>query len=95
MKKYEAMFIVKPDSSEEEKKIIFGQINDTVTKNKGDITYAAVWSERRKLIFPIKKFHEGIYYLMNFTLDPAMVVEIRRLYKLNENIIRVLITSKE
>jgi small subunit ribosomal protein S6 len=95
MKKYEAMFIVKPDSSEEEKKTIFSQINDTVTKNKGDITYAAVWSERRKLTFPIKKYHEGIYYLMDFALDPAMVVEIRRLYKLNENIIRVLITSKE
>ena len=95
MKKYEAMFIVKPDLSEEEKKTIFGQINDAVTKNKGNVTYAAVWSERRKLIFPIKKYHEGIYYLMDFTLDPAIVVEIRRLYKLNENIIRVLITKKD
>ncbi|MBM3243552.1 MAG: 30S ribosomal protein S6, partial [Candidatus Omnitrophica bacterium] len=36
MNKYEAMFIVKPDLSEEDKNSLFQQINDIVAKHKGN-----------------------------------------------------------
>ncbi len=95
MNKYEGMFIVKPDLAEEEKKTVFGQINDAIAKNNGDIASSAIWSERRKLCFPIKKCREGIYYLLNFNLeDPQKMSQIRQIYKLNENILRVLITKQ-
>lgn len=47
MNKYEAMFIIKPDLSEEEKKSVFEQISEAVIKNNGKINQAAVWSERK------------------------------------------------
>lgn len=93
MKKYEAMFIVKPDLSEEEKKALFSQIGDSVTKNNGKVEQASVWSERKKLYFPIKKQQEGTYYLMNFNVPADTIVNMRQAYKLNENILRVLITK--
>lgn len=92
MNKYEAMFIVKPDLSEEDKLALFNQISDAVTKHKGAVTSAGVWSEKRKLFFPLKKYREGIYYLVNFNSDPLSVKDISHAYKLNENILRVLIT---
>lgn len=95
MRRYEAMFIVKPDLSEDEKKSVFGQINEAVVKNKGDVSQSGVWAEKRKLSFAIKKCHEGVYYLMAFTAEPATITELKRTYKLNENIIRVLITRKD
>lgn len=95
MNKYEAMFIVKPDLSEEQRKGLFAQISDAVAKNNGKVIDGSVWSEKRKLFFPLKKYREGVYYLMNFSLDPLMVQEIRHAYKLNENILRVLITRAE
>jgi small subunit ribosomal protein S6 len=95
MKKYEAMFIIKPDLSEDEKKALFSQIDDAVVKNNGKVLQANVWSERKKLIFPIKKQHEGIYYLINFNAPPEADVKIRQAYKLNESILRVLITKIE
>jgi small subunit ribosomal protein S6 len=95
MNKYEAMFIVKPDLSEEEKKALFNQIGDAVTKNQGNISGSSVWAERKKLYFPLKKQHEGLYYLMNFSLPPLAIKDIRHAYKLNENILRVLITKQE
>ena len=95
MNKYEAMFIVKPDLSEEERKSLFGQINDVVAKNNGKVIESSVWSEKRKLIFPIKKYREGVYYLLNFSLAPLIVKEIIHTYNLNENILRVLITKVE
>lgn len=95
MNKYEAMFIVKPDLPEEERKALFAQIHDAVTKNNGNITQGAVWSEKKKLFFPLKKQHEGVYYLLSFSLDPLAVTQIRHTYNLNENILRVLITKLE
>ena len=95
MNKYEAMFIVKPDLPEEERKVLFSQISEAVSKHKGEISNAAVWAEKRKLHFPLKKQLEGLYYLMDFTLSPAAVGELRQAYKLNENILRVLITRNE
>ena len=91
MNKYEAMFVVNPDLSEEERKTLFSQLNDAISKNKGTVSHSGVWSEKRKLYFPIKKHQEGVYYLINFTLDPLAITELRRIYKLNENILRVLI----
>lgn len=93
MNKYEAMFIIKPDLSEDEKKTLFNQINDTVVKNNGNVSQASIWSEKRKLCFTIKKYQEGIYYLMNFSVVPQVISKIRQAYKLNENILRVLITK--
>jgi len=95
MNKYEAMFIVKPDLSDEDKKALFNQINESVLKNNGTVSGSAVWAERKKLYFPIKRYREGTYYLVNFSIPPLSIKEIKHAYKLNENILRVLITKQE
>lgn len=95
MNKYEAMFIIKPDLSEEERKTVFQQISDAVTKRNGALVSAGIWSEKRKLIFPIKKHHEGIYYLVNFNAAPESIREMNNTYKLNDNILRVLISRMD
>lgn len=89
------MFIVKPDLSEEEKNALFQQIKDTVTKLNAKVTNANIWQEKRKLCYAIKKYQEGTYYLMHFSIDPLLVKDLRHAYKLNENILRVLITKTE
>jgi small subunit ribosomal protein S6 len=95
MNNYEAMFIVKPDLSEEEKKALFNQLQEAVAKLKGNVSSAAVWGEKRRLFFPIRKHNEAVYFLMQFALAPAAVKELNRAYKLNENVLRVLITCSQ
>lgn len=95
MNKYEAMVIVRPDLSDEDKKTLFKQIDEAVTKNGGQISSSGVWAERRKFYFPINKFLEGIYYLAVFNAPPAAIKEMRNIYKLNENILRVLFTRMD
>ena len=95
MNKYEAMVIIKPDLSDDDKKALFKQIDDAVAKNSGQITQSGVWAERRKLYFPINKFMEGIYYLVAFSAPPVAIKEMRNTYKLNENILRVLFTRMD
>lgn len=92
MNKYEGMFIIKPDLSEEDRKTLLGQINDAVSKNNGKVSSGSIWSERKKLYFPIKKYREGVYYLLQFDAGPLTIKDINQVYGLNENILRVLIT---
>lgn len=95
MNKYEGMFIVKPDLSEEERKTLFNQINDMIIKAEGKILQASVWSEKRKLFFPIKKSHEGVYYLLNFSIAGGLIKDLNQAYKINENILRTLISKTQ
>ena len=95
MKKYEGMFILKPDLSEEDRKTLFNQISEAITKHQGNVTTAAIWAERKKFYFTLKKYAEGLYYLVNFTLLPTAIKDIRHTYQLNENILRVLISDVE
>lgn len=92
MNQYEAMFIIKPDLSEEDRKTLFTQLADAVTKNGGTVSAGAVWAEKRKLFFPLKKCRDGLYYLLSFAVGPLAVKDINAVYTLNESILRVLIT---
>ncbi len=97
MKKYEAMFIIKPDLKEEDKNTVLKGIKDQVVKHQGIVTQDQVWAERRKLaydLFPIGggiRYKEGLYYLVNFDADPLVVNALKGVYGLNENILRYII----
>ena len=95
MVKYEVMFILRPNLNEEQKKELYAQLGEAITKNNGEIVNANVWSQEKKLSYPIKKFHEGIYYLIIFRADPGAIQKLKQIYKLNENIIRLLLTKSE
>jgi len=95
MNKYEAMFIIKPDLSEEDRKTLFSQIQEAIVKNNGQVTNAVIWAEKRKLIFPLKKQQEGVYYLVNFSAPAEAITKLKYTFKLNEQILRVLILRPE
>jgi len=95
MNKYEAMVIVKPDLSDEDKKTLFKQIDDALIKNGAQVSQSGVWAERRKLYFPIKKSMEGIYYLAVFTAPAGAIKEVRSIFRINENILRCLFTRMD
>ncbi len=90
-KNYEAMIIIKPDLPDTQKSSVFDQITQTITKNNGKIVSAEVWQEKRRFTFRIKKFDEGLYYLVKFNIEPDGVSKLRDAYKLNENILRSVI----
>jgi len=95
MKKYEAMFMVKPDLGESEMKALFQQINDTIAKNNGEVVTSGLWSEKKPLYFTVKKYRDAVYYLVEFNLDPLAISKIRSQYRLNEGILRSLILKKD
>ncbi len=95
MNKYEVMFIIKPDLGEDDRKALFNQISECIVKNEGQVTNASIWAERKKLFFPLKRYKEGTYYLVNFTAPGSALSKINNIYKMNEGILRNLIVALE
>jgi len=95
MKKYEAMFIIRPDLSEDQRKALLAQISDAIVKNSGEVTHTSIWSEKKKLAFALRKYREGVYCLVNFSVAPEAITKINYAYKLNEDILRVLVIKIE
>ncbi|MGD9014445.1 MAG: 30S ribosomal protein S6 [Candidatus Omnitrophota bacterium] len=92
MKTYEALFLIDANLDENASNAIFDQIKEIITKNDGDIISSRIWTDKQSLTFPIKKKQAAKYYLVNFKLKPVLIDKIRQAYRLNENILRVLIT---
>ncbi|MDD5006203.1 MAG: 30S ribosomal protein S6 [Candidatus Omnitrophica bacterium] len=101
MRKYEVMFILRPDLNDAEKTSMFTQLKDTLNKFKVKINSADIWMEKRKLCFELSlkgkgvKFNEGLYYLIDFDSPTEEIKNINAALRLNENILRFLITAKE
>jgi small subunit ribosomal protein S6 len=95
MNTYEAVFLIDAKLDEKTANALFDQIKEIITKDKGNIISSRIWADKRKLTFPIKKIQEASYYLVNFKLEPNAIDKIRQSYRLNENILRVLITKAD
>lgn len=49
---------------------------------------------RRKLSYLIKKKREGVYILVNFSIKTEMIARLHSLLRLNDQILKYLITRK-
>lgn len=93
MNDYEGIFIIKHDLKEEDLKKAFAVIADSVTKSGGAIKKEENWG-KRQLTYLIKKAKEGYYYKLDFTAPPSAITTLEGAYKLNPDILRVMITKR-
>lgn len=93
MNNYETLFIIKPDMKEEDIKILFKVLSDGVTKNGGAIIKEESWG-KKQLVYPVKKFKEGYYYKLDFTAPADAITKLEASYKLNQDILRTMITRR-
>ncbi|MCD4780768.1 MAG: 30S ribosomal protein S6 [Candidatus Omnitrophica bacterium] len=87
-RKYELMFIVDAKLTSDQKNDLCKEATDTIVKDGGRVLNNQVWMEKHKLTFPIKKCHEGTYYLVNFESEGKNIAKISSDLKLKEKILR-------
>jgi small subunit ribosomal protein S6 len=79
MRVYEELFILKPDTPEEEADAYLGQIKDLIASGKGTIEKAERWGGGvRKLAYRVQKYNEGLFILIQFTAPGDLVKEVER-----------------
>ena len=93
MNKYELVVIIDAQKAQPEKEEIYKQLTDAVVKADSKVTGSQVWFDRQKFVFNIKKKSEGTYYLVNFESAAGSLPKIKEFLRLNENILRYLLTS--
>jgi len=86
MRRYETLFIITPDSSDDELKTIFDKFQTVVTTRKGQmLSYEE--QGKKKLAYDIKRHGKGYYVLMDYLGPADIVAEVERNLRLDERIL--------
>ena len=94
MRNYECMFILKPDMEEESIQQAIDKYSAIVTDGKGELVSVDKWGKRR-LAYEIKDLFEGYYVLMLFKSEPAVVMELDRVMKISDDMLRFMIINQD
>ncbi|KXG08620.1 30S ribosomal protein S6 [Anoxybacillus rupiensis] len=94
MRKYEIMYIIRPNMDDEGKKAVVERFNGILAENGAEITNVKEWGKRR-LAYEINDFRDGYYMIVNVMSEPKAVQEFDRLAKISEDIIRHIVVKEE
>lgn len=89
---YEAMIVFSVKNGEEPVKALIAKFGEMIEANGSDVTVNE-WG-KRKLAYAINYETEGYYVLWNFTAKPDFPAELERVLKINEGVMRFLVTTK-
>ena len=90
--KYELMYIINPNLSEEETAAVVEKFKALVEQN-GTLEEMEEMG-KRKLAYEINYISEGYYVLVNFTSGPDFPAELDRVLGITDGILRSLITRR-
>ena len=87
MTKYEVIFIIRPDASEEAIADATEKAQEQVTRNGGIVQALENWG-RKKLAYEIDRLTEGIYVKMDIEASGDVIQTLARHFTLSEVVIR-------
>ena len=90
--KYEVMYIINPNFTEEETAAVVEKFKALVEAN-GTLDELEEMG-KRKLAYEINYHSEGYYVLVKFTSDPDFPKELDRILGITDGVIRSLITVR-
>jgi small subunit ribosomal protein S6 len=86
---YECTFIVRQDVSIQEANRVADRFANMVVSGGGQVVKKEYWG-LRTLAYEIKKNKKGHYVMLGIKAEPAIVKELERTLKINEDIIKYL-----
>ena len=90
--KYEVLYVLNPNLSEEETQGIVEKFKTLIEQN-GTIDEMDEWG-KRKLAYEINYLTEGYYVLVKFTSGPEFPAELDRVLGITDGVIRSLVTLR-
>lgn len=91
MNKYQLLYIIDNGAGEEEKQALVDKFSALIETLGGTVEAVEKWGTR-KYAYPINYKKEGYYVLVKFTADAAAPAEIDRQMRINDQIVRQMIT---
>ena len=94
MRKYEAVYILKPHFEDEKYQEFVEKYNALIQNNGGEVLKVEPWGKRR-LAYEIQKLREGYYILVHFEGPEGLPTELERNFRIADEVIRYLVTRVE
>ena len=94
MRKYEIMYVVRPNLEEEGRKAVIELYNNAITKNGGEIVESKEWG-MKELAYAIQDFTKGYYVVLTAMLTNEAREEFNRLARISEDVIRYIVVKEE
>ena len=92
MKKYEVMYIIRPNVDEEGKKAVIEKINNVFVKAASTVSEVKEWG-LRELAYEIDGETKGYYVLFNVEATAEACNEFTRRANISENVIRHIVVK--
>lgn len=93
MKKYEVMYIIRPNVEEEARKTLIEEINKVFTSKESTVDSVKEWG-MRDLAYEIQGETKGYYVLLNVNATPEAVKEFERVANIKESVIRYITVAE-
>ncbi|CAM3054644.1 30S ribosomal protein S6 [Sporolactobacillus spathodeae] len=94
MRKYEIMYILRPDMEEDQEKAVKEKLAAILTDNGAEINEVKEMGKRR-LAYEINDFNTGVYTVLYVTAGNEAINEFDRLVKINDDVIRFMTIRDE
>ncbi|MDX8363253.1 MULTISPECIES: 30S ribosomal protein S6 [Bacillaceae] len=94
MRKYEIMYIIRPNIDDESKKAVVERFSNVLTEKGAEIAEVKEWGKRR-LAYEINDFRDGYYMILQVASNAEAINEFDRLAKISEDIIRHIVVKEE
>ena len=86
---YEHVYLARQDVTAQQVDTLTEQLKGVITAGGGKVAKVEYWGVK-SLAYRIKKNRKAHFTLMNIDAPPAAVVEMERLMRINEDVLRVL-----
>lgn len=88
-RKYEVMFIVRPDLAEEDTDKLISGLENTVTQGGGAVASVEKMG-RRRLAYQVRKFNDGSYIMLTLDAGGNLIAELERRLRVSEPVIKFI-----
>ena len=89
MRRYETIFIVRPNIAEDEIDAVINKTSSIIEGDGGIIIRIDKWG-LKKLAYLIKKESQGYYVYLDYAGIPASVSEIERIFRIDDKVLKYL-----
>lgn len=87
MRKYETIFIINPELTEEDTKAVIEKARGIIQSHRGEVLKIDEWGNR-KFAYEIKKMSKGYYVLLHFAGNSDVLSELERNFHLMDAVLK-------
>ncbi len=89
MRRYETIFIIDPEISDENRDLLFDRLRNTILQHDGFLVMFDEWGTR-KLAYEIKKKARGYYLRLDYCGTGTLVDEIERFSRIDDRVLKYM-----